>query len=79
MSRLLDNSAQYRDALIVKNDYKPSDEYTSGHADALSDGDNKGMGEKNGSVGTITDIKTRETLLVKNKFNKNKEYNSSVA
>ena len=42
-------------------------------------GDEQGKGENNGSIGSSTDIKTRETLLAKNKFTPNKEYNDSTA
>lgn len=79
MSRLEDISEQYRKREVVRNDYDKNDTYSGTHPDALSDGDEKGKGEKNGSVGGATDIKTREKQIVKNKFNKNKPYDDSTA
>jgi len=74
MSRLETVSKQYRDALIAKNDYDNNDYYSVSHKDALSDGDELGKGETD-TVGSLTDIKTRESLAAKNIFTKNKEYN----
>ena len=79
MSRLEDVSLQYRTCTVAKNDYGNNDQYTLGHPDALSTGDEDGKGEVNGQVGGATDIKKRETLVAKNKFNRNKEYNAGTA
>jgi hypothetical protein len=79
MSRLEDISIAFRNQNLVRNDYKANDQYTLGHPDTLSDGDELGKDEVNGSVGSLTDIKTRERNLVKNKFNKNNEYNAGNA
>jgi hypothetical protein len=79
MSRLEDLSVAFRNEQIMKNDYNANDPYTSSHSDALSNGDELGKDELNGSVGGLTDIKTRKSLLIKNKFTSNNEYNSSNA
>lgn len=79
MSRLEDISKQYREREVVRNDHDFNDEYSGTHPDALSDGDEKGKGEKNGSIGSATDIKTREQQIVRNKFNNNKPYDDSTA
>lgn len=79
MSRLEDISKEFRDKLLVKNIYGNNDGYTSSHANALSDGDEHGKGEKSGSIGGATDIKTRTSLLAKNKYSSNNDYNSSNA
>lgn len=79
MSRLEDISAQYRVCSTARNDYNYDDEYSVGNPNALSTGDEKGKGEANGQVGSATDIKVRQTLMTKNKFNKNKEYNAGTA
>lgn len=79
MSKLEDIGVSFRTKLIAKNDFNKNDEYTAGHPDALSTGDENGKGEKNGEIGSATDIKKRKTLLTKNKFSSNKEYNSGTA
>lgn len=79
MSRLEDVSLPYRNKSLVRNDYSENSKYESGHADALSTGDEKGKGEVNGQVGGATDIKMRDKLVTKNKFNKNREYNDATA
>lgn len=79
MSRLLDNSKAFRDVLLAKNSFNVNDEYVSGHKNALSDGDEKGKGEKDGSIGSATDISKRVELSAKNLYNSNDEYNASKA
>jgi hypothetical protein len=79
MSRLEDISAGYRKREISRNEYDNNDPYTGGHANALSDGDEWGKGENNGQVGGATDIKARQTMIAKNKFNRNNEYNAGTA
>jgi len=79
MSRLEDISEQFRKREIARNDYDKEDTYNSGHDDALSTGDEAGKGEVNGQVGGATDIKTRQSSIVKNKYNKNNEYNAGTA
>jgi hypothetical protein len=54
--------------------YNKSNEYSSINKNALSDGDEKGKGEKNNSIGSITDIKTRNEVVGKNKFGTAKKY-----
>jgi hypothetical protein len=79
MSRLEDVSLPFRKINIARNDYDNNDQYNVGHADALSTGDENGKGEVNGQVGSVTDIKQKEKLVAKNKFNRNREYNDATA
>jgi len=79
MSRLEDVSLPFRKQNVARNDYDNNDQYSVGHPDALSTGDEDGKGEVNGQVGGTTDIKMRETLATKNKYNKNREYNAGTA
>lgn len=79
MSRLEENSVAFRKANIARNPYDNNDQYVSGHADALSTGDENGKGEVNGQVGGASDIKLREQAIAKNKFNRNREYNDATA
>lgn len=76
MSRLEKSGKEYREQLIAKNaKINPSDPYNISHTSAVSDGDNFGKNPD----GSQIDIETRESLLARNKFNKNKEYNISNA
>lgn len=79
MSRLEDMSIAFREAELAKNTFKNGSPYTASHPNALSTGDEPGKGLNNGSIGGFTDIKTREQLLSKNKFNSGNEYNDSNA
>jgi len=78
MSRLEDISAPFREAQLNTNDYKTTKLYDAANPDALSTGDEQGKGENNGSVGSATDIRTRNGLLAKNKYNSNHEYNAGT-
>ncbi|MFW6219463.1 MAG: hypothetical protein ACOC33_01215 [bacterium] len=78
MSRLLENSEQYRDPLIAKNIYQNTDEYNAGNSRALSDSDVHGKGETN-TIGSSDDIQKRNQLISKNKYQAGKEYNISRA
>jgi hypothetical protein len=79
MSRLEESSIGYRKTNIARNDFDNNDQYSVGHPDALSTGDENGKGEVNGRVGGTTDIKQRECLAAKNCYNKNREYNAGTA
>lgn len=79
MSRLEDINLPFRTCSIARNGFDNNDQYSLGHPDALSTGDEDGKGEMNGQVGGATDIKMRQCLATKNKFNKNYEYNSGTA
>lgn len=79
MSRLIENSGEYREKNIVRNSYNNNDKYSVGHPNALSDGDELGKGELNGSVGSATDIKMRKSAKAKNMYNSNNEYNAGTA
>mgnify|MGYP006280617889 CR=1 FL=1 len=78
MSRLLENSEQFRKQQIARNNYTKNDEYSGTHPDALSDGDELGKGEKNGSIGSQTDIQKRKELKTKNRYSYDKPYNDST-
>jgi hypothetical protein len=58
-----------RTILISKNSYTYSDEYSSNHQNALSDGDEKGKGETDKGIGSKIDILTRRDNLTKNIYN----------
>ena len=75
MSRLLNNSNQYRDPLIAKNTFSNNDEYNVGNSKALSDGDEHGKGETT-TIGSATDIAKRAQLEAKNIYNRNKPYDA---
>lgn len=79
MSRLEDISIEYRKKQVNKNIYNKNNEFNSGHPNALSDGDVKGKGENDGSIGSSEDIKLRKQTLVRNTYNSNNEYNDSNA
>lgn len=78
MSRLLENSPQYRDILLSKNNFTNNDEYQIGHSRALSDGDEHGKGETE-TIGSATDIKKRAQLEAKNTYNQNDPYDITNA
>lgn len=82
MSRLLENSEQYRKKEFARNSstlFTPNDPYNVAHPNALSDGDEKGKGENNKSVGGLTDIQKREESAARNTYNKNRPYDASRA
>lgn len=78
MSRLLDNSDQYRDPLLAKNTHSNNDEYNVGHSRALSDGDEHGKGETK-TIGSATDIAKRSELEAKNQYTLNDPYDITKA
>lgn len=76
MSRLEKSGKEYREALIAKNaKINPNNPYNISHTSAKSDGDDNGKNPD----GSKIDIETRNSLVARNKFNKNKEYNISNA
>jgi len=79
MSKLEDYSVGFRKTNIARNSYNINVEYTAGHPDALSTGDEQGKGEVSGQIGGATDIKERKKEIVKNKYNKDKEYYAGTA
>ena len=63
---------------ITKNSYKTGNEYNTNNINALSNGDDKGKGEYNGQIGSLTDINTRIENTQKNTYKKNvNEYNTN--
>ena len=79
MSRLQEISKEYREREIKRNGYDLNDEYNVSHENALSDGDEKGKGEKNGSIGGATDIERRQRAAATNKYNRERPYDDSTA
>jgi protein tyrosine phosphatase len=74
---LAEYSKSFLNRETVRNKYKTTDEYRSGHPNAKSDGDDLGRGENNGQIGTKTDITERNIAEAKNRYSKNNPYDSS--
>lgn len=70
-------SDEYKKRETARNKYNNNDEYRQGHADAVSDGDEAGKGENNGSVGSKTDVERRRIETARNRYSKNNPYDSS--
>lgn len=68
-------SAQFVNERIASNRYSFAGRYGLNHPDALSDGDERGKGELNGSIGSKTDIITRKETVNKNTYDTNFAYN----
>lgn len=74
-----------RAKLLPKNDFKPTNQYSSVNPDALADGDDmgKGTGEfldvYNQNAGAIQDIIERKANIVVNEFQPNKPYTTPSA
>jgi hypothetical protein len=79
MSRLLTNSESFRKANEARNTYNSKADYNTGHENALSDGDELGKGEVDGSVGSATDIRQKNALEAKNLYTPKNEYGISNA
>ena len=79
MSKLDEISGEFRKKNLSKNAYNDSkNEYNVSNKNALSDGDDLGKGDLNGSVGSKSDINKRVELSSKNKYTLgSKEYNLS--
>jgi hypothetical protein len=71
---------EQRKKLFPRNDFKPTDPYSSVHPDALANGDKIGRGTGgeldvyNQAAGTSTDIAERKEDLKINKFSPNNPY-----
>ena len=63
-----------RKIAVARNEYDNDGKYGSTNKNALSDGDNKGKGDVDGSVGSKTDINTRTSNTVKNEYSENNGY-----
>lgn len=74
MSKLTDIAKKERAAEMARNSYQDNKHYDSQNPNALSDGDEKGKGEKNGSIGSKTDIATRNKEMGMNQYNGGKPY-----
>ena len=62
---------------IARNDYKENSQYGSTNLDALSNGDEKGKGERNGSVGSLSDINAHTSNTVKNVYSDTNQYGTT--
>jgi hypothetical protein len=60
--------------VVAKNIYNSENQYSSINLNALSNGDDKGKGDVNGQVGSLTDINVRTEVVAKNKYNDAKGY-----
>jgi hypothetical protein len=59
---------------IARNEYTFNNGYNSNNVNALSNGDEKGKGELDGQVGSLTDINTRKDNMGRNVYNGNNGY-----
>lgn len=59
---------------LSRNEYSDENVYGLTHPNALSDGDVKGKGLNNGSIGSSVDISQRKQSISRNKFNLNNIY-----
>jgi hypothetical protein len=61
---------------VARNTYnnQPGSSYDSNHPNAQSNGDDKGKGELNGSIGSAKDISERGSLTARNRFNTSYTY-----
>ena len=73
-SKLKEIADKQREIQIVKNIYKGNDVYNISHPNALSDGDEKGKGELNNSIGSASDIISRESQMARNQYTKANPY-----
>jgi len=86
-SRLLTNSASFRDENLVRNKcchgYTSGNEYCAGNKDTISDGDCRGRDPQvpGGSIGTNEDIADRNCSIAKNsaRYYPGHEYCSATA
>jgi hypothetical protein len=67
-------SEKFRTEHLTRNSYNVKNLYDSNNKNAQSDGDEKGKGELDGQVGSLTDIHTRTELLARNRFNSGNLY-----
>lgn len=59
---------------VARNKFSEIEQYSENHPDALSDGDELGKGEFNGSIGGRTDILTREKNTARNFYSPKNQY-----
>jgi hypothetical protein len=71
---------EQRKKLFPRNDFKPTDPYSSVHPDALANGDKIGRGTGgdldiyNNNIGTSDDVTKRKEELKVNKYSSNNPY-----
>ena len=76
---------EQRKKLFPRNDFKPTDPYSSVHPDAIANGDEQGKGTGvyldvyNQGAGAIQDIVERKSLTVVNEYQPNKPYTTPSA
>lgn len=71
---LRDVADKEKKRLLSLNRYEPANEYSETNKDALSDGDERGKGFNNGSIGNSVDITSRINMLNKNIFSEANPY-----
>lgn len=74
MSKLLDIANARRVLGNSLNRYSPANQYTSSNRDALSDGDDRGRGYLNGSIGTATEQRRIRQWLAMNTYSAGRPY-----
>ena len=67
-------SGNFRQEALARNNYQGTKTYDSNHPNAMSDGDERGKGDNNGSIGSSTDINLRVDALGRNKYGPNVGY-----
>jgi len=71
-------SEKFRKEHLTRNSYDSKNLYNSNNRNAQSDGDEKGnergKGENNGQIGSLSDINKRTELIASNKFGEKKRY-----
>lgn len=72
--RLDETSKPFFDRNVTRNKFSEINQYSENHPDALSDGDELGKGELNGSIGGRTDILTRQRNLIRNFYSPTNQY-----
>lgn len=71
---------EQRKKLFPRNDYKPTDPYSTVHPDAIANGDKLGRGTGveldiyNQNIGTSSDVQDRKEDLKVNKYSQNNPY-----
>jgi hypothetical protein len=74
MSKLLDIATARRAVAAQQNRYGATNPYTSSCPDALSDGDNRGRGYNQGSIGTLAEQQALRRWQSLNFYGPNRPY-----
>jgi hypothetical protein len=68
---------ELRDPMLATNEYQANNAFGVNHPNALADGDDKGKGENNGLIGSLTDRAERARQTAINKFNSANTYKAT--